>query len=373
MHARHLILAELTADRLYVWKEGCFHEAVYADVKQEIYADVLDVDSLKLLLLDIKQQWKNKYNSILSLIDYFCIIPKNLISMRTYGVTEIRHAMVASYEMDEVYRSARHIGLPQDYLLYYAHPLCYEIDQHLRVLDPVGLAGKRLEGHFHLVALNKAVVSNFQVAFKKSGISLGFFVIKPLILQYMPWALSQEKQCQRLLVDLSSNGCVVSFLDKDVCRFVAVHPMHDSLLDKDLMSCLDVSQEEAYRIRVELPKLHRSQLIKRHSHGHDLQLVAEVLQSRAYEMAEELFKLIEPQIRLDQALSIEVCADIEDYWRHCLQTFFENADITFYSRSNSQSATALESYLKASKKEVLAVNDWRQWWTRCKNWIEYHL
>ena len=386
MHSQPLwTIAELTTTHLYVWR-GVIGSAAESsqifsvDIQGISGSDIQDMDHFQASVQAFQKQWKERYSSALSTIDYLCITPNMLISLRTQGMTEIRQGRVAAYEMDEVFHSAKHIGLPEGYVLQYIQPLWYEIDQNLRVMDPIGLSGKRLEGQFHLVALPEMVMQYLKIAFKKAGISVGSFVVKPLILQHETWSLPAVSG-QRLLISFEKEQCLVALLERDTCRFIASQCMSETLMDRDLSVCLGVSLEDAERIRKDMPTLSASQLIRRQSHGYDVQLVSEILQSRASEMCEKLHQMVVEQIRWELPLTIEVRSQaLEYYLRPWLQRYFPNAEVRFHAIGcveMSQPWPDFEAFgmylLTQSSLKRHEVSGWRRWWNKCKNWIEYHL
>lgn len=380
-----ITFAELTATHLFIWRgvlgvgELEKSHICMTDVEGVFGSEMYDIDRLQACLQIIQSKWKEFHSSPLHAIDYLCVSPQALMSLRTRGMTEIRQGRVAAYEMDEVYSSATHIGLPEGYVLQYVQPLWYEIDKHLRVIDPLGLAGKRLEGQFHLVALPGYVIQTLKAAFKKAGVAIGGFVVKPLILPYETW-VSPAACDQKLLISLEQDQCQIALLERNVCRFVSSHCMSESLMDRDLVACLNMTLAEAKKIRSDLPSLSGSQLIRRQSTGYDLQLVAEILQARAYEMSEEIYQMLINHVRWELPLSIEVRSqDAEHYMRPWLQRFFSKAEIHFYSADSQSSSEwlsfeALSAYLLAQNSiKRYKVDGWRGWWNKCKNWIEYHL
>lgn len=381
-----LTIAELTATHLYVWRGVLGSEATQSahvcrvEIKGVEGAQMQDMDDVQSSINHLQSQWKSHYSCALTHIDHLCISPTEMISLRTQGMTEIRQDRVAAYEIDEVFHSAKHIGLPDGFVLQYIQPLWYEIDQHLRVMDPLGLTGKRLEGKFHLIALSDMVLKHLKAAFRKSSIQIGSFIVKPLTLEYEPWKF-ESKSVQKLVISLEENQCQVAILEHDTCRFVASHAMGEVLLDRDLMACVGITLEDARKIRLEFPSLSASQLMRRQSHGYDLQLVSEVLQARVSEMSSELYQLVSEQIRWDLPLSIEVKSQaMEHYWRPWLMRHFPNAQLSFHNTALTEDAQswigfeAIERYIIAqSGVRQHEVNGWRARWTKCKNWIEYHL
>ena len=93
------------------------------------------------------------------------------------GVTEIRQGVVHPYDVESVMISAQTVNLPDDYKLIHVIPMYYEVDHQMRVQDPVGLSGKRLEGCFYLLAVPKTLIDNHKKVLADLSVSVDQMVL----------------------------------------------------------------------------------------------------------------------------------------------------------------------------------------------------
>lgn len=362
---------------LSVRPDGVRH--VVVPLEGTSWGEIADMDRVVGSLRQSVALWQTQYSEALTHLDCLCVSSIHIRSMRTHGVTEIRQGRVAPYEVDEVYQSALKLGLPEGMSCYDAWPLCYEIDQYIRVTDPVGLEGRRLEGQFHVLALPANVSGSYMAVAKQAGLSVGSIVLRPLLLNLLPSAHAHHAG-QRLVIDVGAESTSVAVMERHVCRYVAVYPMGESLLYRDLMTCLDMNEAQAKSLCAEWPQWTQKQSFRRHVHGVDSPVVSEILHARSLEMVESLYEWISDQLRWDLPLVIEVRSEaIEHYWHAWLQRYFPHALIEFHKpiydeQELSAWALAVEHYLNARAARAAYVpSGWRYWWGRCKNWIEYHL
>jgi len=377
-----LVCAELSYDRLNVWR-GDVHfsheqERAYSSHSIDNTEHAQNIDALPDAVRAMKAYWAATHTAAPIHIDYMSVSLQDVLSLQTHAATEIRHSIVAAYEIDEVCRNGRQIGLPEGYNLYHVEPLWYHVDQYVRVRDPIGMHGKRLEGHFHLVAAHKRPLEHITSVFKKAGITIGQYVLQPMILPYAAWG-KKDYQGQKIMISLQGERCHIAVLEKNVCRFVASHIMGESLMDRDLSTCLGVSMDEAEKIRRSIPGMLEHKGFRR-GNGLDIPLIVQILQARSLEMVQEIYQMVSEHVKWDMPIRIEVQSQaIAYYWNASLQHVFPQAEIYFWEHeddgnSMSWSCEALMHYVASiHSKKNHTVTGWRHWWKMCQNWVEYHL
>ena len=375
--------ADLSYNRLIVWSGDprTYHSAdtkvLSYSLQDTGHVQYHGMDVLPEILEDIKKQWQALHATPLGHIDYLSITPHDILSLQTHAATEIRHNAVALYEIDELCDSAQCIGLPEGYVLKQVEPLWYHIDQYVRVKDPLGMRGTRLEGHFHLLATQALPLDHMASMFKKSGMTVGHYVMRPMLMPYEPWG-KKDHSGQKIMVYLEQHACILAVLDKNTCIFASTHIMGESLMDKDLATCLGISLEEAHKIRLRIPALLENKVMRRHSNGLDIPLMMQVLQARSVEMAQELYQSVSGHIKWDVPLRIEIRSlGMKYYWQNVLSAYFPQADVEFSvfdAEEKNDIIGALVDYTLASEAKMYGVKKgWRYWWKQCQKWIEYHL
>ena len=116
------------------------------------------------------------------------------------------------------------------------------------VVDPVGIKGTRLEGHFLNIAQRKLFYSNLNEAFDKAGIAIAEIFPAPLVLADNVLTES-EKRGGCVLVDLGADTTTVSVYHKSLLRHLAVIPLGGNNVTKDI-TALKMEEREAELLKL---------------------------------------------------------------------------------------------------------------------------
>ncbi|MEL7565382.1 MAG: cell division protein FtsA, partial [Dehalobacterium sp.] len=113
---------------------------------------------------------------------YVAVTGSHISSMNNKGVIAITNKIreVTLEDVDRVLQAAKVVALPQDRKIIHIHPRQYMIDGNDGIIDPVGMAGARLEAEINIVTASGTALQNLLRCIHKSGLQEEELVPAPL-------------------------------------------------------------------------------------------------------------------------------------------------------------------------------------------------
>lgn len=116
------------------------------------------------------------------------------------------------------------------------------------LLDPVGVMGDQIEGHFLNIVARSAVKRNIQTCFEQADIQIAGFFISPIV--SADSVLSEvEKRSGCALVDFGADTTTVAIYKNSILRHLAVIPLGSSNITKDICS-LHIEECDAENLKI---------------------------------------------------------------------------------------------------------------------------
>lgn len=126
-------------------------------------------------------------------------------------------------------------------------PQEYKIGNNLQV-DPVGVAGNRIEGRFLNIVARSSMKKNLDHSFEQAKIEIAEQFITPVKTAEVVLSES-EMRSGCALVDFGADTTTVSVYKNNILRYLTVLPVGSKNITLDLMS-LQVEEDEAERIKL---------------------------------------------------------------------------------------------------------------------------
>lgn len=153
-------------------------------------------------------------------------------SFDSKGMVAIKNKEVSTQDIDRVIEAAKAVAVPTDRMVLHVLPREYKVDGQDGILDPIGMAGIRLEANVHIVTGSQTAISNNLKCIEKAGLkSVG------LVLDQLASSLSvlseDEKSLGVCVVDMGAGSCnAVYFVNGSVAHTSVVpvggqHFTHD--------------------------------------------------------------------------------------------------------------------------------------------------
>jgi len=183
---------------------------------------------------------------------YLAVSGSHLASMNNKGVVAVtnKNREVSPDDVDRVLQAAKVVNLPQDRKIIHVHPRQYSLDGNEGILDPIGMAGSRLEAEINIITASGNALQNLLRCVHKSGLMEEELVPAPLAsAESVLFPAERELGC--LLVDIGGGTTECALFDQGRLWFTSVLPVGGNLITNDIAIGLRIPVEAAEVIKVE--------------------------------------------------------------------------------------------------------------------------
>ena len=156
---------------------------------------------------------------------------------------------ISQKDIDRVLELTQGIALPPDRDILHTIPQEFIVDTLEKIDDPIGLTGRRLEGHVHLVTASTTGMKNLMESAEELGINISGLVFKPLA-SAMPTLTNDEIKLGVSLIDIGSTTTSIAVFNEGAVRHSAVIPIGSSSITNDIAVMLRISIDEAEKIKL---------------------------------------------------------------------------------------------------------------------------
>lgn len=172
----------------------------------------------------------------------------NAINSRGVVATTRNDRRVTVDDLDRVLESARSITLPSDRRLLHVLPRHYTLDGTVRVQEPVGMHGFRLDVETHIVTAAAASVQNLIKSVRGAGVEVEDLVFTPLAAGEA--VLSEHEMNSGVLAADIGAGTTDVAIFKDGCVWhSAIFPVGGYQVTRDIAIGLGVSNDMAEEMK----------------------------------------------------------------------------------------------------------------------------
>ena len=161
----------------------------------------------------------------------------------------VENKPISQKDIDRVLELTQGIALPPDRDILHTIPQEFIVDTLEKIDDPIGLTGRRLEGHVHLVTASTTGMKNLMESAEELGINISGLVFKPLA-SAMPTLTSDEIKLGVSLIDIGSTTTSIAVFNEGAIRHSAVIPIGSSSITNDIAVMLRISIDEAEKIKL---------------------------------------------------------------------------------------------------------------------------
>ena len=170
--------------------------------------------------------------------------------LNSRGVVAVsgRDREVTRDDVQRALEAARAVSIPPELEIFHVLPQEFAVDDHVGILDPVGMTGAKLETDFHIVTASVSAVQNLINGVNRSGV-----VVEGIVLEQFAAAdavLTQdEKDMGVTLIDLGGGSTSMVIIEGGAIRHIAVLPTGGDHVTSDIAVGLRTPVPDAERIK----------------------------------------------------------------------------------------------------------------------------
>ncbi len=215
----------------------------------------------------------------------------------------VENNSIGQRDINRVLELTQGIALPPDRDILHTIPQEFIVDTLEKIDNPIGLTGRRLEGHVHLVTAATTAMKNLIDSAEEVGIKINGLVFKPLAAA-LSTLTQDEIKLGVSLIDIGSTTTGIAIYKDGAVRHSAVIPIGAGSITNDIAVMLRISIEQAEQIKIKYASakasLSSSKLdfeIFSDDNNSDVQKISENELSRYVEARmEEIFQLAQNEI-----------------------------------------------------------------------------
>lgn len=128
-------------------------------------------------------------------------------------------------------------------------PQEYIVDNETGIKDPIGMAGVRLEGNFHIITGQITAARNIYRCVNKAGLQVSDLILEP-IASSESVLTDEEKEAGVALVDIGGGTTDIAIFQDGIIRHTAVIPLGGNIITEDIKEGCSVMSKQAEALKV---------------------------------------------------------------------------------------------------------------------------
>lgn len=146
---------------------------------------------------------------------------------------------------DDMYK----VALPPGEQIIHVLPQDYTVDGEAGIKDPLGLAGLRLEGNFHVITGHITAAKNIYQCVTRAGLHVDSLILEPLASSEAVLT-EEELEAGVVLVDIGGGTTDLAIFHGGVIRHTAIIPFGGNVITDDIQEGCMVMRNQAELLKV---------------------------------------------------------------------------------------------------------------------------
>ncbi len=184
---------------------------------------------------------------------YATIGGKHITSINSRGVVAVSKDEINEDDTYRAIENARTISIPPSREILHIVPREFIVDSEGGIKDPIGMSGTRLEVDTHIISATTTALQNLVKCIQQNGLSVDNIV-------FNGWASSHsvltdtEKELGVTLLDIGGGTTSVCVFQEGAISYSGCIPLGGMSVTSDLAIGLQISLEDAEKLKVNFPK-----------------------------------------------------------------------------------------------------------------------
>lgn len=179
------------------------------------------------------------------------IAGSHIKSMQNRGILtrEDSETEISKTDIEKLIQDMHKLSVsPSDKILHVL-PQEYIVDSERGITDPVGMAGVRLEGNFHIITGEVTAIKNIKRCIELAGLKVQNIVLEPLASAAAVLG-EDEMEAGVALVDIGGGTTDIAIFQEGVIRHTAVIPFGGNAITEDIKKGFMILRDQAENLKV---------------------------------------------------------------------------------------------------------------------------
>lgn len=153
-------------------------------------------------------------------------------------------------DIDRLKSQMYKLVLPPGDRVIHVLPQEFIVDDEQGIKDPVGMAGIRLEGNFHIITGQIAAAKNIHKCVTRAGVEVSDLILEPIASAEA--VLSEEEmEAGVALVDIGGGTTDIAIFQDGIIRHTAVIPFGGDIVTEDIKGGCKILKKQAEQLKVD--------------------------------------------------------------------------------------------------------------------------
>lgn len=180
---------------------------------------------------------------------YAGIAGGHIKGFNSHGVIAVKGGEVSPRDIERVLEAAKAVAIPLDREVIHILPQEYIVDDQKGIVDPLGMAGVRLEVNVHIVTGAVTSAQNIVRSCHRSGLDVSDIVLESLA-SAQAVLTDEEREIGVALVDLGGGTCDMAIFANDSIKYTGVVALAGQIVTKDIAYGLRTPMAAAEKIKI---------------------------------------------------------------------------------------------------------------------------
>ncbi|BCS88358.1 cell division protein FtsA [Pseudodesulfovibrio sediminis] len=181
---------------------------------------------------------------------YAGIAGSHIQGFNSHGVIAVKGGEVTQRDVDRVIEAAKAIAIPMDREVLHTLPQEFIVDDQRGIVDPLGMAGVRLEVKVHIVTGAVTSAQNIIRSCNRSGLDVSNIVLESLASSKAVLS-PEEREIGVALVDIGGGTTDIAVFSKDSIKHTSVLALGGHNLTNDIAYGLRTPMMSAEKIKMD--------------------------------------------------------------------------------------------------------------------------
>lgn len=180
---------------------------------------------------------------------YTGISGNHIHSFNSHGFVAVKTGEVTKEDVARVIDAARAVSIPNEQKILHVLPQEYTVDHQSGILDPVGMAGMRLEGKVHIVTGAISAAQNIINCVRRCGLEVEDIVLEQLACSNAVLT-DDEKQLGVCLIDIGGGTTDIAVYTDGAIRHTSVLTVAGDQVTNDVAVAFRTPHHNAEAIKI---------------------------------------------------------------------------------------------------------------------------
>lgn len=172
------------------------------------------------------------------------------VKNRQFKYIQNSSEIITQEDIDTILKENFRIPIQVGEQILHVIPQDYVIDKDKGITDPLGMAGRRLDGNFNIIIGRTASARNIENCIKAVGVEIEELVLEPLA-SSLAVLTKEEKEAGVVLVDIGGGSTDITLYLDGILRHTAVIPFAGDMITNDIKEGCHLLLKQAEALKVQ--------------------------------------------------------------------------------------------------------------------------